>query len=328
MEKLLCSGCGAAIVPNNTQPFLTCEYCDTSMSNPYYDQSAATQAAEAAKPSPAENAVAALLEMGQAQNLADLDRSCFGNPINGIDNARVGLSIPDAQRVYFLYAHNILLLGFSEGLALTDDGLYYSCDSGKGSLSWEAFITGAIACVDYADGQDGTLKIGSSVEIGVKSEKDSRLARFLVDFHNHMYHQYTGETAPASWAVTEPTLSAAQEKDSSLLGTVLPVVGALLGTNVARKQTVVQRVPTMHSTSRPTVRQDRRDQVEPPRPLHSQPHHRPAQKSPGMAARPGMGSQRGPAMGTQRGPGNQRRPGGMGGQRGPGGMGGPGRGRR
>lgn len=313
MEKMICACCGAAITPTTTQAFLTCEYCDTAVPNPYYDEAAA---AEAAKPSLEAACIAKLLEMGAAQNLDKLDPDCFGNPINGIDTARAGLSISDADRVYFLYAHTILLLGFSDGLALTDSGLYYKSGSDAGRLPWDAFITDAISCIDHTDAQNGTLKIGSSVEIEVKSEKDSRLARFLVDFHNHMYRLHTGETAPSAWCVTEPAASSAEQQDGSLLGSLLPAVGALLGASAIRRKTLPQRTPTMHPTSRPTVHLDRRDHVEPPRPLHSQPHRRP--NGPSTPGRPD--DQRRPG-----GMGNQRRPGGMGGQRGPGG---PGRGRR
>ena len=110
--------------------------------------------------------------------------------------ARAGLSIFDGQQVYLLYQHPLLFLAFSDGLALTDGGVYYKCGAGEGSLSWDVFVTAAIACVDRSGDQDGTLKIGSSIELPVKNDKDSRLARFLVDFHNHVYHLHTGETAP------------------------------------------------------------------------------------------------------------------------------------
>lgn len=320
MEKMICSCCGAAIVPTIAQAFLTCEYCDTSVPNPYYDESAAE---EAAKPTLEATCVAELLEMGAAQNLAKLDPDCFGSPINGIDIARAGLSISDADQVYFLYAHTILLLGFSDGLALTDSGLYYKSSGEAGRLPWDTFVTGAIACVDRTDAQNGTLKIGSAIEIEVKSEKDSRLARFLVDFHNHVYHLHTGETAPTAWCVAEPAVSAVEEQDTSLLGGLLPGLGALLGTSSARRKTIIQRTPTMHPTSRPTMPQDRRNHVQPPRPLQTQPHHRSAPKAPtarpGIQHRPGMGGpggQRGPG-----GPGHSGRPGAMGGQRGPGGRG-------
>lgn len=276
MDKMICSCCGATLVPTTLTTFLTCEYCDSSVANPYYDQAAA---AEAEKPSLQEICLSTLKEMGASQNLASIDADCFGDPIDGVNTARIGLSIPDSQQMYFLYAHNILLLGFSDGFALTEEGLYYDCGSGSGALSWETFITGAISCVDEANGQDGTLKIGSSLEIAVKNEKDSRLARFLVDFHNQVYHQHTGETAPAAWCVTEPAAAqtyaqTAEANDPSLLDMVLPGIGALLGGTRTRR-TVVQRTPSMHPTSRPTVRQDRRERIEPPRPLHTQPHHRP-----------------------------------------------------
>lgn len=360
METMTCACCSAKLVPTTLTPFLTCEYCDTSIPNPHYDEAAAAAAtAEAAKPDAAALALASLKEMGAAQNLAGLDRSCFGDPINAIDAARAGLSIPDDEQVYFLYEHTFLFVAFSDGLALTDGGVYYSCDSGKGSLSWEAFVTGSISCVDEADDVDGTLKIGSGVELAVKDEKDSRLARFLVDFHNHVYHQYTGETAPASWAVTEPAASAAvstQAEGGSLLGSVLPGIGALVGsailgtgttrrTPTARTSSIL-RTPTVHPTSRPTVQRDRREHVTPPRPLNVPNHQRPTgrpggiggfggQRSPGgnrpMTSRPTTSRPGGvsrPAgsqpdrMSGQRKPGSGSRPGGMGGsqsQRKPGG---------
>lgn len=36
MEKLICSACGAPLAPNTSEPFLTCEYCDTTVENKYY----------------------------------------------------------------------------------------------------------------------------------------------------------------------------------------------------------------------------------------------------------------------------------------------------
>ena len=36
MEKLICPACGAPLTPDSTQPFLTCEYCDTAVENKYY----------------------------------------------------------------------------------------------------------------------------------------------------------------------------------------------------------------------------------------------------------------------------------------------------
>ena len=289
METMICNCCGAKLVPTTLTPFLTCEYCDTSIPNPHYDAAAATAVAEAAeKPVLQDVCLSALREMGTAQNLIALDRSCFGDPLNGIDAARAGLAIPDDQQVYFLYEHTFLFIAFSDGLALTDGGLYYSCDNGKGSLSWEAFVTAPISCVDHADDADGTLKIGSSVELAVKDEKDSRLARFLVDFHNHVYQQHTGETAPATWAVTEPVTAASaavQEEGGSLLGSMLPGIGAVLGSailggNTPRRTTArtssILHTPTVHPVNRPTVRQDRHEHMTPPRPLNVPTHHRPA----------------------------------------------------
>lgn len=309
MEKMLCSSCCAALPLQITHPFLRCEYCGTSVANPFYDAAAA---APAEKPTLAKLSLTALQELGTAQKLAQLDPNCFGNPINGIDAARAGLSIPDDQQVYLLYAHTFLFLAFSDGFALTDGGLYYEADGQEGSLSWEAFITGPVSCVDRTDAQEGTLKIGSGVSLPVKSEKDSRLARFLVDFHNHVYRQHTGETAPATWAVTEP-VAAVKEEEPTLLDTVLPGLGALLGGSNKPRQTVLRRTPTLHPTSRPSALQDRRAHVQPPRPLHSQPHHRPV--SPGMQRRPG-------SMGGPGGPGHSGKPGRPGG---PGRSGGPGR---
>ena len=363
MEKLICSCCCATLVPNIDKPFLTCEYCDANIPNPYYDE---TAAAEAAKPDLTALCLTALKEMGAAQNLARLDQDCFGDPIEGVDTARAGLQIDDADRIYFLYTHSFLLLVFHDGLALTDSGLYYKDEEGEGRLSWEAFVTSPISCVDRAEDQDGTLRIGSSIELPVKSDKDASLARFLVDYHNHVYRLHTGETAPATWAVTEPVVAvqtaAVPEKEPSLLNTVLPAVGALLGGSVLNRQnqqtrqTILRRTPTLHPTGHPTLRQDRNARLEPARPLYAQPHHRKvapnrpaapngmdkfvAQPRPGAIGRPGnpsrpdgMGKLGGqPRPGAIGRPGNPNRPGAMGsGRREPGGMGrpgGPGKGRR
>lgn len=332
MEKMLCPSCGAPIIPTVTQAFLTCEYCGSSVANPHYSEAAAAEAARSAKPDTKAICVKTLIEMGQSENLDSVDPDCFGNPIYQGDSARSALSIPDDEQLYFLYAHSILLLGFSEGIALTDGGLYYSCGGEKGSRSWDAFITGAISCADRVNKQDGTLRIGSSITISVDSDRDSRLARFLVDFHNHAYHLCTGEAAPASWTVTEPRVTAdAADDDPSLLGTILPAVGALLGGSSLLRSTGGSRTVTMHPAGRPTIFQDRREQAQPPRPLHTQPHHRPAQPVrhkpahpapngrpiPRTPARPGLGLSTRPAPGrpgTQRSPGMNR----PGPQRGPG----------
>lgn len=322
MEKMICPGCGAPIVPNNTQAFLVCEYCGTSAANPHYNESAAK---EAATPSLDEACVATLIEMGRNENLANLDSDCFGTPLHGLDSIRMALTIPDAEQVYFVYAHSIILLGFSEGFALTDGGLYYKCDGGEGSKTWEAFITGAIACEDRGGRkQDGTLSIGTGLSIGVNSDKDSRLARFLVDFHNRMYQQHTGDTAPATWTVTSYDGHEAEENGSpSLLSTVLPVAGALLGGNLVRRNTIAKRSPAMHPTGHPTVARDRINHQTPASPLHTQPHQRPA-----GPARPSGGMNNHGGMGGPGGRGGMGNRGGMGGPGGRGGMGGPGRGRR
>ena len=50
MEKLICPACGAPLTPDSTQPFLTCEYCDTAVENKYYVAPPVVEAAE--KPEP------------------------------------------------------------------------------------------------------------------------------------------------------------------------------------------------------------------------------------------------------------------------------------
>ena len=46
MEKLVCTSCGATITPNTTEPFLTCEYCDSSITNAFYVEPAPKPANE------------------------------------------------------------------------------------------------------------------------------------------------------------------------------------------------------------------------------------------------------------------------------------------
>lgn len=290
MENLICSCCGAKLVPTTTNAFLTCEYCDSSVDNPYYDAAAATAAAtEAAKPDFAATALATLREMGVKQKLTSIDRDCFGEPLHGVDSARRGLSIPDGEQVWFLLAHNIIILGFSDGLALTDTGLYYHCDSGEGSLSWETFITSGVACVQPNDVNDGALQVGSSLRLTLKGDKDARLAAFLVDFHNQVYHACTGETAPENWCVRQQpsASSSAQEDGPSFLDAALSGLGLLFGAGAARRTLTWNT--NAHPTSHPTVRQDRRQQAPQPRPLHTQPHHRPQQPNVGkMTTAPGQ----------------------------------------
>ena len=95
----------------------------------------------------------------------------------------------------------------------------------------------------------------------------------------------------------------------SLLGTVLPAVGTLLGASAAaKKKTVIQRTPVMHPTSHPTVRQDRRDHVEPPRPLQPQPHNHHSMNAPRKPSAPGGQNRPGPNRpGGHHGPGGRGR---------------------
>ena len=56
MEKLICPACGAPLTPDSAQPFLNCEYCDTSVENKYYvapPASAAQPAVQQFDPEPA-----------------------------------------------------------------------------------------------------------------------------------------------------------------------------------------------------------------------------------------------------------------------------------
>ena len=215
MEKIICASCGATLTPNTTQAFLTCEYCDTTVPNAYYNESDAKAAAE---PTLEEICVKALLEMGENEKLADADESCFGNPVPSSRSAREAMGIPEEDKVYLLLDHLTILGSIKEGFALTDSGLYYKHDGDEGSRSWEAFITGAISCRDRTSWQqEGTLSIGSTLSFSITTDAESRLARFLVDFHNHVYHQITGKTAPESWAVTDSS-DVAAAADTTLLG--------------------------------------------------------------------------------------------------------------
>ena len=90
MEKMICSSCGATLIPSNTQAFLVCEYCDTSVPNPHYDEAAAKAAAE---PTLEEICVETLIQMGENENLASLG-DCFGNPLKNIDSSRAALNVP------------------------------------------------------------------------------------------------------------------------------------------------------------------------------------------------------------------------------------------
>lgn len=321
VEKMICSSCGATLIPNTIQPALVCEYCDTAVANPYYVESDAIAAAQPTLP---EMCVQTLVEMGRAENLADVDENCFGEPIQNADTARAAMKIPDGEKLYFLYDHQSLLgmvLGMlTEGIALTDNGLYYLCDGKAGSRSWEAFITGAISCVDRASWQDeGRLSIGTSLSVAVSSDTDSRLARFLIDFHNRVYHKHTGQTAPDSWSVTagqaqQEQVLAQTVQTGTLAGTVLTAARSLLQRSAAQRH-VVQRPTVMRTVKRPEPARHHVQRPEPPRSVRQQPPvHRQQTERPGGMFRPSAG------------PGGR---GGMGGPRGGhGGPGGPGRGRR
>lgn len=313
MEKMICSSCGATMTPNNTQAFLTCEYCDTTVANPHY-----VQGTEAAAPAVDLQAlcVQTLTDMGTNANLADVADGCFGTPIREAGTARSAMEIPDREKVYLVMDRSSIFWSVEEGLALADGGLYYKHDGETGKRSWESFITGAISfAAGSSKAQPGELCIGTGLNFSITTEEDARLARFLVEYHNQVYRQYTGDAAPAAWTVTE---SAAAEEESGglggLLGTVAAAATVLMGSNRARTvapRSVVQRPVVQRSFRQTPPAKPQPRQMQPDRPARpmGQPAHRPSAQRPG---------------GVYRNGGH----GGMGGPGGRGGHGGPGRGRR
>lgn len=313
MEKMICSSCGATMTPNNTQPFLTCEYCDTTVTNPHYVQG---ETAAAPAVDLQELCIRLLTEMGKNENLADVADGCFGTPIREAGMARAAMEIPDREQVYLVIDRSSILWSVEEGLALADGGVYYKHDGETGKRSWESFITGAISfAAGSSKAQPGELRIGTGLAFSITTEEDARLACFLVDYHNQVYRQHTGDAAPAAWTVTE---SKATEEESvgigGLLGTVAAAATALMRNNRARTavpRSVVQRPVVQRSFRQtpPVKPQPRREEpARPERPM-GQPAHRRSAQRPGGIYRPG----------------GHGGPGGMGGQ---GGHGGPGRGRR
>lgn len=307
MEKIICSSCGATMTPNSTQPFLTCEYCDTTVPNAYYVQDAASPAMVDL---PA-LCVEKLIDMGRQENLADVADNCFGNPIQETYAARDAMDIPAQEKIYFVMDRSSLLWSVEEGLALADSGLFYKLDGQVGRLSWESFITGAVSCTGGSSKQTpGALHLGGGLVFPVTTDEDARLARFLIDFHNQIYRQYTGETAPKSWTVSG---SAVQEDDAfsltGLLGTVATVAGSLLRTNRQRTvipRSIVQRPAVQRSyRPQPPARPAQRPAMPQRMPRPNGPQaHRPHSQQPGGMFRP---------SGSHGGPGRRGGPGSMGG---------------
>lgn len=73
MEKLICSACGAPLAPNTNEPFLTCEYCDTTVANKYY----AAPEAEEAK-APAQETAAQAPETLTDETVDETEETSFG----------------------------------------------------------------------------------------------------------------------------------------------------------------------------------------------------------------------------------------------------------
>lgn len=332
MEKLLCESCGATLVPDPAAACLTCEYCGTAVTNPHYDPARAP-----AVPDLGKLCVDTLLSMGRSENLASVDGNCFGEPIQQIYTARDAMGVPQQEKVYFLYDRTTLILGtLKEGFALADGGLYYKCDGQQGSRSWESFITGAVSCTDRTAAAEGRLCIGTSLQFAVTNEADSRLARFLIDYHNHVYQQYAGEAAPTAWTVTAGSADAsiAQAEAPTLGRTLLNAAGSLLGglslTGALTGQSTPRRVITPRRTVHTGVMR---------RPTKVQPVHRPepprtpvqrtapARPHPQQSATPrqGMRPQQHMQRNAPSGARGMHRPGGM---RGPGQMVSQGGGRR
>ncbi|MBR3874941.1 MAG: hypothetical protein IKJ26_12375 [Clostridia bacterium] len=341
MEKLVCAACGAPLVAATQTPFLACEYCDTAVPNPYYDENTVKTNVQsildeqkARQEALDQMCIELLKEMGTNEKLHKvsglLAGAHFGTPLDGswlADQARKTMGIPDQEKIYLVY--DATLVGMAtDGFALADGGLYYISGGDAGSRSWESFVTGAISCVDGDSRQQpGTIKIGSGLSFAVCNEDDSRLAKFVVDFHNQAYRRHTGESAPANWSVSENKAIPVQESNGgSLLGAAGALLaGALLNggrTTIHRavpQRTVVQRVA---KPARSAARRAERVQQQ-ARPVHGHgmppprkptAGQRPAQQvRPGSILRPGgtsrparMGGGPGRNMGT-RGPGGLTR---------------------
>lgn len=316
MEKIICSSCGATMTPNSTQPFLTCEYCDTTVPNTYYVQDEGTAAAVDL---PA-LCVEKLIAMGEGENLAGVADGCFGNPLQSAHAARDAMEIPGREKVYFVMDRSSILWSVEEGLALTDTGVYYKHDGEAGKRSWESFITGAIRFDGGSSKQNpGTLSIGTGLSFSITTGEDAQLARFLVDFHNQVYRQYTGESAPESWTAAEETVQ--EEEDTFGLTDVLggvatTLAGALLGN---RRRTVIPRSVVQRPVVQRSYRQQprpalRREEPQRPRQPMGQPMHRPRNEGPGGMFRP-AGNHGGPGGRGGRGPGGRGGMGGPGGRR-------------
>lgn len=311
MEKLICSSCGATLTPNSNQPFIVCEYCDTTVPNAYYVQG---ETAAAAVNLP-QLAIETLVAMGQEEGL---DGDCFGTPVREANEARCAMEIPGTEKVYLVLVRSSILWSVEDGLALTDSGMYYRHEGENGKRSWESFITGAIA---FAHGDSkknpGTLSVGSGLEFAVNTEENAKLARFLVNFHNRVYQKYTGSATPADWRVTAADTVEEEETSGGLtgiLGTVAAVAG-VLGRNNRQRQ-VVQRSVVQRPVVQRTFRQSAPARPQQPRmaepPRHeNQPAHRQRSPQPGGMFRPTGGP-------GGRGPGGNRGPGGRGGMGGPG----------
>lgn len=300
MEKILCPSCGASLPLTTATPFLTCEYCDTAVPNAYYDEDSAKAAAV---PTLEETCVAELLEMGRSEKLAETDETCFGEPLFIADTTRDALEIPQTENVYLLYDRFSIFGNVKEGFALAETGLYYMHDGETGRRSWEAFVTGAISGTEPAGlFQDGSLSVGTSLTFPLSGDADARLARFVVDFHNHMYQKHTGDAAPAAWklvsaeaaaAASVPSAHVQQDDGPSLAQTVIGAAATLLTGGSILNQTrtaVTNRYPQQHA--RPAMPQIIR-QNAPAKPAHPRPVSRPATAKPlhrphTQTARPGM----------------------------------------
>ena len=279
MEKLMCTGCGAPLAPNDTDRFLTCAYCETAVPNPYYDESAAAQAQQPQEADLDALCVQRLVEMGKEQSLAE-NGVRFGAPLSSSDaqSARAAMGIPDADKVYLVYDATSLIGGlldtilgssFAQGFALCTSGLYYKLDGEQGQLSWLKFITGAISCTL---GLESRLNIGS-LSFPVDGNADQQLASFVIDFHNQIYYEKTGSFAPAEWAVKQQTVQTVQSAPA--INPLAAMATAMVGSALLGNHSKPRPRPTAHAHTRP---------VHTVKPLHPYQHAQRPQKP--SAARP------------------------------------------
>lgn len=196
MESLKCPSCGAHLDVDETEKFLTCEYCDSKFPNQYYDPDAyyEKEDEEMTDEDIADICTDYVVELGFEMEAENFSSSVFGNPLDGGEKYSKALKNFKIQRdeedVYFVYDSTVFG-GGERGFAFCTTGIYYVDDKeifgGTARfMTWHEFLDNDVTF------EDGNLFFGENAEFIVGDSGDD-IVDYLMEIHSKAGEDVYGE---------------------------------------------------------------------------------------------------------------------------------------